>query len=86
MAKKEYTKAWMGLTPEDDDPIPLPPSQGTSGDDSQFTWDPAIDQNDIDMFWISGHDETDLAYIDTDDDLFISSEEFMAWYESEQPW
>lgn len=88
MAKKRYMSPIIlsGLTPEDDDPIiVIGNSQGTSGNDPQFTWDPKIDPDYIDMFWLS-YDETDLASIDTDGDLYISYDEFMAWYDEEQPW
>jgi len=85
MAKKKYTTVWMDLDPEDDPIIPVNPSQGTSGDESQFTWDPAIESSDIEMFWAS-YDETDLAGIDSDGDLYISLAEFEAWYNAEQPW
>lgn len=86
MAKKAYySPRILPVEPTDDPGIILPPSQGTSGDDSQFTWDPTIDPNDIDMFWAS-YDDTDLAGIDTNGDLYISYDEFMAWYNAEQPW
>lgn len=87
LSKKKYTSPILmsGLTPGDDPIIDFGGSQGTSGEDSQFTWDPSIDQADIDMFWLS-YDETDLAGIDIDNDLFISKDEFDAWYSSEQPW
>ena len=49
MAKKKYTTVWMDLDPSGEDIIPLDPSQGTSGDDPQFTWDPNIDPDDIEM-------------------------------------
>ena len=85
MAKKKYTTVWMDLNPSGEDIIPIDPSQGTSGDDPQFTWDPNIDPDDIEMFWAS-YDETDLAGIDSNGDLYISYDEFMAWYNAEQPW
>lgn len=86
MSKKRYRSPFlMDLEPGDDPGISFGGSQGTSGNDSQFTWDPAIDPDDIDMFWLS-YDETDLEGIDTDDDLFISKAEFDAWYNAEQPW
>ena len=56
-------------------------SQGTSGDDPQFSWDPEIDPNDIAMFWNS-YDETDLAEIDKDHNMYISKAEFDTWFES----
>ena len=84
MAKKTYiTPAWE--SDPGDVVIIIAASQGTMGDDSQFTWDPLIDPDDIDMFWAS-YDETDLAYIDTDGNLYISKAEFDAWYAATQPW
>lgn len=87
MAKKLYESPILGLgLGEDEDPnINFGVSQGTSGEDPRFNWDPEIDPNDIDMFW-NTYDETDLEIIDTDDDFFISKAEFDAWYASEQPW
>ncbi len=83
MAKKAYSgPIFFGLTPEDDPGVVLPPSQGTSGEDSQFTWDPEIHSDDITMFWQSGHDEIDLAEMDTDHNLYISKAEFDAWFAS----
>ena len=86
MAKLMYRSPVLReLTPTADPDIPISYSQGTSGDTDQFTWDPRIDENDIEMFWLS-YDDTDLAGIDTNDDLYISYEEFMAWYNSVHPW
>lgn len=52
MAKKRYiSPVLMSLTPDDDPTIVFGGSQGTSGDVSQFSWDPEIDSNDIEMFW-----------------------------------
>lgn len=86
MAKRRYqSPILMILEPGDDPIIDFGGSQGTSGEDSVFTWDPGIDPYDYNMFWLS-YDETDLAAIDTDGDLFISKAEFDAWYDAEQPW
>ena len=86
MAKKAYSgPIFFGLTPEDDPGIVLPPSQGTSGEDPQFTWDPAIDPVDVSMFWVN-HDETDLAAMDTNHDLYISADEFNAWLQNIGGW
>ena len=82
MAKKAYNGPKIyEVDPTADPGIVLPPSQGTSGEDPQFTWDPAIDPADVTMFWAS-HDETDLAEMDTDHDLYISKAEFDAWFAS----
>ena len=85
MAKKLYKgpKIW-GLDDGGDIVIPIGPSQGTSGEDSQFTWDPRIDENDINMFWAS-YDETDLAEI-AGEDLYVSYDEFYAWLDSIGGW
>lgn len=84
MAKKKYsTPLWVD--DQGDVVIEFGGSQGTIGEDSQFTWDPAIDPNDINMFWLS-YDETDLAFIDGNDDLYISKDEFDTWYNTEKPW
>lgn len=86
MAKKRYiSPVLMSLTPDDDPTIVFGGSQGTSGDDSQFSWDKEIDSNDIEMFWNS-YDETELAAIDTDGNLYISKDEFTAWYNANEPW
>ena len=86
MAKRRYTSPILNLDPGTDPIIiPIGGSQGTSGDDPQFTWDPQISQDDIDLFWAT-YDETDLAAIDTDHDLYISKDEFDAWYNAVQPW
>ena len=86
MAKKKYlSPVLLDLTPGDDPVIPVGTSQGTSGDDPVYSWDPEIDDNDIDMFWLS-YDETDLPGIDTDGDLVISKDEFDAWLDSIGGW
>lgn len=85
MKRKYNSPLLMTLTPGDDPIIPLGPSQGTSGDEPQYSWDPAIDPDYIDLFW-ANFDETDLAWMDTDGDYYISSDEFNAWYEENQPW
>lgn len=86
LAKRRYNSPFlMGLDPGGDDIIDFGGSQGTSGEDPVFIWDSGIDPYDIDMFWLS-YDETDLAGIDTNGDLFISKDEFDAWYDAEQPW
>ena len=91
MAKKVYYRPRIymegegGLNPGDDPGVVLPPSQGTSGDDPQFTWDPSIDSDDIDMFWLS-FDETELATdIDTNHDLYITYDEFYNWWNTHRP-
>ena len=82
MAKKRYiSPVLMSLTPDDDPTIGFGGSQGTVGYDTQFSWDPEIDPDDIEMFWNS-HDETDLAAMDTDGNKYISKAEFDTWFES----
>ena len=50
MARKTYSSPkFFELTPGQDPGIILPGSQGTSGDDPQYTWDPNIDPDDIEM-------------------------------------
>lgn len=89
LAKRVYKAPALmsgnGLVDEGDVVIVHGPSQGTTGEDPIYTWDPAIDPNDIDMFWLS-YDDTDLAGMDSDGNLFISKAEFDAWYNAEQPW
>ncbi len=85
MVKKTYYKPMiLPLEPGDDPGIILPPSQGTSGEDPQYTWDPEIDPDYYDLFWLS-YDETDLPGIDTNGDQYISLAEFQAWMEAEDP-
>ena len=85
MPKKRYkSPSLMSLDPLDPTVVPVPRSQGTSGDDSQFTWDPTIDPNDIDMFWAS-YDETDLEEI-AGEDLYVSYDEFYSWLDSIGGW
>ena len=87
MAKKTYNSPFFfELTPGQDPGVILRPSQATSGEDSQFKWDPAIDSNDIYMFWSSGFDETDLAAMDTNHDLTISAAEWEVWYAQHGTW
>ncbi len=86
MAKKTYNSPFFfTLNPGEDPGIILRPSQGTSGEDSQFRFDPAIDPDEIDLFW-GNYDETDLAAMDENEDLYISAAEWNAWKASEQPW
>lgn len=85
MAKKYFSPAILNLDGGGDEEIEFGASQGTSGEDSQFIWDPAISAADIDLFWAS-YDETDLAGMDTNGDLYISLEEFEAWLDSIGGW
>ncbi len=86
MAQKAYSSPkFFEVEPTADPGIVLPPSQGTSGEDPQFTWDPDIDPADVTMFWAS-YDETDLAAMDTNHDLYISAAEFNAWLDSIGGW
>ncbi|MBQ1468798.1 MAG: hypothetical protein IIZ27_10010 [Solobacterium sp.] len=82
MAKKAYNSPFFfTLEPGDDPHVVLPPSQGTSGEDPQFTWDPNIAASDVTLFWAS-YDETDLAKMDKDHNLYISADEFYDWLDS----
>lgn len=86
MAKNKYIRPiLMDITPVEDPTIEFGGSQGTSGEDSMFTWDSAIDPDDIDMFWLS-YDETDLVGIDVNGDLYISATEFYDWLDSIGGW
>ena len=85
MAKLLYRSPILRDLEPHETEIPLPPSQGTSGDDPVYKGDPTIDAADVTMFWAS-YDETDLPGIDTDHDLYISYAEFYAWYNEEKPW
>ena len=86
MTKKTYSGPKIyEVDPTADPGIVLPPSQGTSGEDPQFTWDPAIDPADVTMFW-ANHDEIDLAAMDTNHDLYISADEFNTWLQSIGGW
>ena len=85
MAKKYFSPAILSLVDGGDEQIDFGASQGTSGDESQFEWDPAISAADVDLFWAS-YDETDLAGMDTNGDLYISYDEFEAWLESIGGW
>jgi len=83
---KKYIRPLLrDLEPVEDPTIVFGGSQGTSGDVSIFSWDSEIDPVDIDMFWAS-FDETDLAGIDINGDLFISKDEFYTWYNENNPW
>ena len=87
MAKRVYYRPTILPVEESDDPtIVIGGSQGTSGDDSQFTWDPTIDKDDIDLFWLS-FDETELASdIDVNPkDQYISYAEFYSWWNEHRP-
>lgn len=86
MSKRRYASPMlMTVTPGPDPDVHFGGSQGTTGEDPIYTWDPAIDPNNIDMFWAS-YDDTDLFGIDTNGDQYISKEEFDAWYSTERPW
>jgi len=84
MKKAYYTPRFFPLTPEDDPGIIIGPSQGSSGYDSQWTFDGVSDE-DIDM--IDLHcDDFDLKAMDTNEDYVITNDEFQAWYNAHQPW
>ena len=71
MVKKRYkSPILMELETEEDPAISFGGSQGTSGYDSQWTWDSSLDD------LIGMYDDTDLAAMDKDHDYFISIEEF----------
>lgn len=85
MSKKGYKKpALLSLDPTGPIVIDYGNSQGSHGE-ILYTWDPDIPEEDQDMFWAS-FDDSDLQEIDTDGNLFISAEEFTAWYNTYHPW
>ncbi|MBR2669818.1 MAG: hypothetical protein IKE36_08520 [Solobacterium sp.] len=87
MAKKAYSSPiFFGITPGDDPGIVLPPSQGTSGYDSPYTFE-GIDETTLDLIdlWC---DDIDLKDMDTNGNYVITAAEFQAWWDSQEkkPW
>ncbi len=77
--KKNYISPVLMLTGGHD--ISYGNSQGTQSGDSNYSWDPAINEDDIAMFWAT-FDETDLEDVDSDGDFYITQAElnaFMGW-------
>ena len=85
MAKKRYiSPVLMSLTPDDDPTIVFGGSQGTSGEDSMYSFT-GIDDDTMDLINLNC-DDTDLAEMDTDGNLEITLEEFYTWYSANEPW
>lgn len=83
MAKKSYRSPMLlALNPDNDPTIVIGSSQGTSGYDSQFSFDvdsatkALIDAN---------CDDIDIADMDTNHDRVITQSEYDAWY-AENGW
>ena len=85
MAKKNYTiPVLMDLEPGDDPIIVIGGSQGTIGQDDQFTFS-GIDDETLDLIY-ANCDDIDFAEMDTNGDLVITLAEFQAWFDTHQPW
>ncbi len=84
MKRKYNSPLLMTLTPGEGPIIPIGPSQGTSGEVSQFSFS-GIDDDTLDLIYLNC-DDIDLADMDTNDDFVITLAEFEAWYEENLPW
>lgn len=85
MAKLMYISPILrDLEPTSDPNINFGASQGTSGYDSQWTFD-GIDEATL-ILIDANCDDTDLAAMDTDRNLVITLAEFQAWYDENEPW
>lgn len=85
MAKKKYTRVWMDLNPEDPE-IVIGGSQGTSGEDSPYSFSGFEGhEEELDLIMLNC-DDIDLADMDTDGNLTITYAEFVAWFGANEPW
>lgn len=85
MAKKQYISPVLAsLTPDPDPEIPFGGSQGTSGEDSPYSFS-GISDDILDLIY-ANCDDIDLADMDANGDLEITYDEYLAWYQKNQPW
>lgn len=85
MAKKQYISPVLAsLTPDPDPEIPFGGSQGTSGEDSPYSFS-GISDDILDLIY-ANCDDTDYAEMDTSGDFVITLDEYEAWYNANEPW
>lgn len=76
MARRKYSNpVLLGLDDGGDQTISFGSSQGTTGEDSIFSFDPQVEADDL----FGLYDDTDFAEMDTNGDSYISWDEYAAY-------
>lgn len=84
MAKKRYISPVLAVSVDNDPIIVIGGSQGTGGYDSPYRFS-GIDDATLNLIELIC-DDIDLADMDANGDLEITYDEYLAWYQKNQPW